>query len=344
MSTDFSKIEKFISKNYGAACFSAEQIINEKDIVVPISPALNLITWGGIPLGSWVSISGAPKVGKTTTALTIAANAQKEKYGECFVVFLDVEGRLKKINLNGIAGLNTNEDAFKIIRSEKGKLLYSADYLNIAADIIKNVENCVVIIDSISALCDEKVASGGIGTETRGHGAKLVTQFCDTLANAVRINKCIVIGMVHMGANVSGYGSPWVEKAAQRWHYQADVKLRVKNIKPQFWTDGDNKTVGQKINWICDTCALGRPNGEVEGYIRYGIGVDKLKELIEQAETLGLIEKSGSWFTITCMKDVDKDYDEKKYKAQGAEKLYAMISADTLLIETLNEKVKAFFA
>lgn len=290
------QVLKKIRKEYGkTSIVGVEDIIDEQEKIVPISPTLDLITHGGVPSGSWVSISGAPKIGKTLCALTIAANAQKEAHGGRTVVYGHVEGRTRKMHVYGIDGLNKDSDKFILIQSTKEKILYAADYLNIFVDFLRNCPNVILIIDSLSALCDEKIASGGIGTETRGHGAKLISQFCDTVSNVVRINDSIVIGITHRIANTSGYGAFEIEKASRRWTYQSDIRLTAK--KKEFWEE-DGKIVGQKVSWLCECAALGPPGGETDSYIRYGIGLDKEYELIELGETLGVIEKGGAWYSF----------------------------------------------
>ncbi len=319
MANEFEKLIQSIKKEFGKDIITdANTIIDEKEIIIPISPNINLITGGGVPVGSWMSTVGPCKYGKTTLALTLAANAQKPEYGNRIVFYGDVEGRLKKMNLNGIKGLDLNPEKFKIIRSTKEKILYSADYLNIFCNLLRNYPRCVVIIESISALCDEKIAVGGIGTETRGAGQKLVSQFCDTMANVVRVGQSTVIGIIHLISNTSGYGKHLIEKSGLRWGYQSDVKLVAKSR--EFVLDSGGKTIGQKVKWICEHSALGPPNGETDSYIRYGIGIDCEAELIDICETLGIVEKGGAWYSI----DTDKikfGTSKEVLKAQGKNNL-----------------------
>ena len=75
-------IDKALEKEYGkSAFFTADTLLNVEDTVIPVSPALDLILSGGIPEGSFVLLTGPPKIGKTTMCLQFAANAQKEEFG-----------------------------------------------------------------------------------------------------------------------------------------------------------------------------------------------------------------------------------------------------------------------
>src|SRR5688500_4409942 len=86
------KIEAQFKKDYGDNIIvDAEHILNHPPQIVPLSPKLDLAI-GGVPEGSWITSSGAPKSGKTTTALSFAANAQKDENGGRFVYYLNIEG------------------------------------------------------------------------------------------------------------------------------------------------------------------------------------------------------------------------------------------------------------
>ena len=74
-------VKEDVKKDYGSdIILSANAIIDRKSIVIPVSPALDLVLQGGIPEGSFVVFTGQPKCGKTTTSLAFAATAQKEEY------------------------------------------------------------------------------------------------------------------------------------------------------------------------------------------------------------------------------------------------------------------------
>jgi recombination protein RecA len=339
------QVLKEITKEFGEDLLvGAQSIIDSEPEVVSVSPSLDIGLGGGIPKGSWVTVSGAPKLGKTTTLLSFAANCQK---AGMYVYYFDVEGRLKKKNLVGTRGLDYSTKSMRIIRSrpadeQKGlpaKILTAQDNLTIAEKVLMSHPGCLVIIDSFSMLLDAKEADGGIGTETRGGGAKLLAQFCRQMANVVPVQKSIVIGVLHIMANTSGMGAPKMEKSGSAVQYQLDVKLKGKFEKP--WLVGE-KPIGQIVTWEVVESALGPPGRVVESYIRYNVGVDDLYELFVLGEQLGLITKAGAWYTLSFVlehPDILKDTTEKQLRAQGGEKAFQLLSSRPEWVEALRQDI-----
>lgn len=291
------RILKNVEKQYGKNILTdSVDIVNRKTRIIPFSPRLDILLGGGVPEGSWMTLAGKPKSGKSSSALDFAATCQRPEYGEKTVYYFNVEGRLKPMNLNGICGLNL--DKIHVVQSTKEYVLTLQDHLEIAKDVIYEHPECVVIIDSISALCADEEMVGNIGTFLRGKDKQYISQFIRKTCQVVPINRTIVIGIAHLIANTSGYGSPFVEKSGSAVQFQADIRLTVKDFKP--WKDGD-KTIGQTINWLVGSTALGAPPGEtIESYFRYGYGLDKLHENILIAEEIGVIQKpaKSSWYSF----------------------------------------------
>ena len=165
----------------------------------------------------------------------------------------------------------------------------------------------------------------------RADGAKLLAKFCRKVANVIPVNKNIVIGITHLMGNPTGYGAEFKEKSGQAIAYQTDIKLRAKTFKA--WTLGtDNTQIGQEIDWQVVCSALGPPGGVTTSYIRYGQGIDKYTELINLASDVGIINKGGAWYTITCLED--------KPKFQGTEKVRNFILENNEAYNTVNNAVK----
>jgi|TARA_R110002110_G_scaffold381545_1_gene592441 recombination protein RecA len=310
-----SAIEKDIIKEFGEGVIrSGSSVIDSELLVVPISPALDLVLGGGIPEGSFVTFTGHPKCGKTTTSLHFAAKCQRpENSGELCpdgreVFFFNIEGRLKKRDLEAISGLDL--DRFHVIGSEPGKILTAEDFLSIAEKTINNVPGSVVILDSYSALCTEAEITSSMNKMQRADGAKLLAKFCRKIANVVPVNKNIVIGITHLMGNPTGYGAEFKEKSGQAVAYQVDVKLRAKRFSP--WEISGTQ-IGQTVEWQVVTSALGPPGGKITSYLRYGQGLDECTELVILGSDLGLITKAGAWYKFDFVESDDKP------KFQGAE-------------------------
>jgi len=328
-------LKEDVVKNFGDdIILTGNAIVDRKNTIIPVSPSLDIILNGGIPEGSFVVLTGQPKCGKTTTSLDFAATAQRPEYkGDLKdgreVYYLNIEGRLKKRDLEGIPGLNL--DKFHVIGSQQGKILHAEEYLQIAEKIINEIPGSVLIIDSYSALCTEAEITSEMDKMQRADGAKLLAKFCRKVANVIPVNKNIVIGITHLMGNPTGYGAEFKEKSGQAIAYQTDIKLRAKTFKP--WTlSADSIQVGQEIEWQVICSALGPPGGNITSYLRYGQGIDKYMEAIVLASDMGLIHKGGAWYTLTSIED--------KPKFQGTEKVRIYLLENTKAYNDLVKSIK----
>jgi recombination protein RecA len=328
--TTHSKLIKDIEEQYGNICKDGTTLLNTKSTLFKISPSIDLGLNGGILSGTWSLISGLPKTGKTTLALSIIAASQKNEYNKDtkrHSYYIDVEGRLKSINLSGIVGIDTNR--MTVIKSEKGNILSAEKFLSIAEKICHTCPGSILIIDSLSALCAEKELIGDMDSQTRASGPKLIAQFCRKLANVVPINDITVIAIQHLMANTSGYGQPLLEDGGNKIQYQSDLKMRVKSIEPYKVGSGQNETrIGQIINWTVLFSPLGCvPGTTISSYLRYGMGFDNIREYIAQAIGFGIIDKKGAWYY----------FGEEKF--QGTDNLWTSMNEDPKLLARIKEQI-----
>ena len=326
---EISHVDKLLSElsqKFGnGIAIGANVFLDRPRQVISVSPALDIALGGGVPEGSWVTLTGAPKCGKTVTALHIAAKAQRPEFGGRHVFYLNAEGRLKPMNFEGIPGFDLNK--FTVIESTQEKLLSVNDFLNIGINILKTVPGCVLIVDSLSALVPEKELIEGVGTSTRGGAAHALSQFCSQCGLIIPTMNNILIGITHIMANTSGYGAPTMEKGGYGIQYQVDVKLQAKAV--EAWPK-TGKQFGQKVTWITRCTALGQPPGtSVESYIRYGIGIDEIAELIQLGKDCNIVVGS-SWLTCKAIDENDKWNGQEvlaKYLKDNPEKQTALRNA-----------------
>lgn len=330
-----SDILKELEKEYGKnICKSANSILDRKRNVVPLTPRLNLATGGGLPEGSLCIFSGPEKFGKTTLALHTIKKAQQLFKKKAF--YIDVERRLKTMNLEGIEGLNLDEEVFQVISSEKGNILNAEKVLTITEKLILSEPGCIIVMDSSSALCSESEMVNEITGQSRNLGPKLFANFCRKVGNAIAVNDVILIVIQHLITDTSGMGKGKMEDGGVKIQYQQDVKIR--GAYKEAWKVGsgeNEKIIGQLLHWKMLTGALegNTPGVQVDTYLRYGYGIDELMEYVELATELNIVEKKGSWFTL--FKGTDKEA-----KFQGEEKLYQMIKGDEDLQNELIRQVK----
>jgi recombination protein RecA len=323
------RIYKSVEADYGKGVLISGQVAaDEPRMVIPMGPCLDIIT-GGLLDGSWVGITGNPKTTKTNLALWIARQCQRPEYGNRKIYYGKVEGRLSIAHLKGIAGLDLNR--INIIQSIEGKILTAQDYLRIFEKILRDEPRCVLLIDSVSALCDEREMTGGVGTETRGSGAKLFSQWLNTMSNVVPVNKSIVVGITHLMCNTGGMGAQYIEKASRRWHYQCDYQLRT--LMKTAWKTGgeEGKQIGFIIKWACNASPLCPPGQTIESYVRFGTGVDALFEALNLGTACGLVAKSGAWYSLPFVPDSPK--------VQGAEAIYQLLIEHPDWAKELQKKV-----
>lgn len=305
-------MDKDLIKKYGKEAFiTGQHILDNPHELISISPKLDLILGGGIPGGSIVTLAGIEKLGKSLTALWIAARCQNRGRK---IFYLNVEGRLKGRDLAGIQGLIPQD--VEIIGSYKGKILNAEDYLQIAENIIKGVPGSVVILDSVSQLCGEKELSCDMGETQRAPGAVLLSQFCKKIANAVPVNDNIVIMIQHMIANTSGYGAKLLASGGRKIAYAADIGMigrSYKFLRPGNKDDDETSPpYGQEVMWQTTSTCFIPPGQKTTSIIRYGVGIDICSEYIALGCDFGIINVAGSWLELV--------YSGKKI--QGKENLY----------------------
>jgi len=146
-----------IIKEYGEIISNGIVVLETKKNykTISVSPAIDIALGGGIKEGSWVMLTGDPKSGKTTTAMQIAANCQKDGRP---IIYLDAEGRLKEMNFEV---RDLNPDKMQIIHSVDAPLS-AEEFLDVAYKLISHPDNygAVLIIDSISSLIPAKELDG----------------------------------------------------------------------------------------------------------------------------------------------------------------------------------------
>jgi len=318
------QLRKEVNKKHGEIIIPATKIIDKERQVVSISPMADYNLNGGIPEGSWLLLSGPPKCGKTTTALQIAANAQNQYDKPVYIGA--VEHRIEKKELTGTHGLNVKD--IELIQSEEGNILSAEDFLQLFTHVIKDVPGCVLIIDSTSALCAEGEFASEIKSKTRNEGPKLLATFCRRMAPVVPVNRALVIVIQHLIANTSGYGEPYFEDGGKKIQYQGDTKLRCTTV--QKWENSKkDDQIGQILNWQVKTAALTKPGGRFQSYLRYGYGLDDVKELIALGLDMGLIDKKkGAWYNYAGQ------------RAQGEEKLRNLFIESPEHLQTLKAQIE----
>jgi len=317
-------VSKDLIKKFGESAFiSGDALADHTNDIIHVSPRIDLLLGGGIPGGSVVTLAGSPKAGKTISALHMLGKAQQAGRK---TFFLNVEGRIKPRDLNGISCLDPSK--LQIVRSYrdedgKSRILKAHEFLAIAEDIIHNHPGAAIVIDSISQLVTSGEMENELDKQDRAPGAKLMSKFCRRLSNVIPVNDIILIGILHFIANTSGYGKSMFVSGGNKIKYAIDIGLECKKFT--IMREGgaeEGRPIGQEVEWITTSTAFAPPGQRGTSMITFGIGIDELYEMVDLGTEFGFIQQAASWCKMLYMEDiVGKDFNIKDYQVQGKQNL-----------------------
>ena len=207
---NLTELKKKIEKNFGEnTAIEAESVKYKKPRLIPVGPYLDIGLNGGVPAGSWMLISGPAKAGKTSLAMQIVKNAQ-QLYGAQTIV-LNAEGRFKGQTIRSIDGIDLSK--MLIVESTEERLLSAEDFLTVAEDAIKEINNPIIVIDSVSRLYTAAAQDKDVSGTKRPTTPKLVSDFVSRMSGIVPSRGAIVICIAQSYANISGYGKAILRSA-----------------------------------------------------------------------------------------------------------------------------------
>src|SRR5207344_2866696 len=244
---------------------------------------------GGLPRGRVVEIYGPESSGKTTLALHCVAEAQK-KGGIC--AFVDAEHALDPIYARK---LGVNIDDLLISQPDTGE-----QALEIADTLVRSGAVEVLVVDSVAALVPRAELEGEMGDVQPGSQARLMSQALRKLTASIsRSNTMVIfINQIRMKIGVM-YGSPETTTGGNALKFYASVRLdirRIGAIKEREQVVGNQTRVKVVKNKVAP------PFKQVEFDIMYGEGVSKAGELIDLGAKVGVVEKSGAWFSFDSVR------------------------------------------
>jgi recombination protein RecA len=271
---------------------------------------------GGLPRGRVVEIYGPESSGKTTMALHVVAEAQKQG-GTC--AFVDAEHALDPIYARK---LGVDLDDLLISQPDAGE-----QALEIVDTLVRSGAIDVLVIDSVAALVPRAELEGEMGDSHVGLHARLMSQALRKLTGSISRSRCMVIfiNQIRMKIGVM-FGSPETTTGGNALKFYASVRLDIRRIGA---IKDKDEVVGNQTRVKVVKNKVAPPFKMVEFDIMYGEGVSKAGELLDLGVNAGIVEKAGAWFSY-----------EGQRIGQGRENAKTFLKGNPEIAEDIERRIR----
>ena len=273
---------------------------------------------GGVPKGRIIEVFGPESSGKTTLALHIVAECQKNGGKAAFI------GAENALDPEYAKNLGCNADDLLVSQPDSGE-----QALDILQKLLETAALDVIVIDSVAALVPKAELDGQIGDVTVGLQARLMSQALRKLSGPINKSRTCVVFINQIREKIGVmFGSPETTPGGRALKFYSSVRLDIRRIAAI--KEGTDMT-GNRTRVKVVKNKVAPPFKMTEFDIMYGKGISYAGDLLDLALQGGVVEKMGSWFS----------YKGDKI-AQGREKVKTLLETDDKLMKSVLSDVKDY--
>ena len=258
---------------------------------------------GGVPKGRVIEIYGPESSGKTTVALHIIAEVQKNGG---IAGFIDAEHALDPVYAKNIG---VDIDNLYISQPDSGE-----QALEITETMVRSGAVDIVIVDSVAALVPKAEIDGDMGDSHVGLQARLMSQALRKLTPVVSKNNCVVIFINQLREKVGiMFGNPETTTGGRALKFYSSVRLDVRRIETLKQA---GEVIGNRTRVKIVKNKVAPPFKEAEFDIMFGKGISKEGDILDLATNIDVVQKSGAWFAYNGEKIGQGRENAKQFLAQ----------------------------
>ena len=280
---------------------------------------------GGLPRGRIVEIYGPESSGKTTLALSTVAQCQK---AGGVAAFIDAEHALDPAYAK-----NLGVDTDNLFISQPD---YGEQALEITDKLVRSGAVDVIVVDSVAALVPKEELEGNMGDKNMSLQARLMSQALRKLSGSISKSSCLVIFLNQLRSSMAMYGAPETTTGGKALKFYASVRIDIRRIET---VTEAKEAVANKTRCKVVKNKVAPPFKVAEFIMVFGHGIDHGGEILDRATDMGIIAKSGSWFSYNGERigqgreAVKKYFDEHKELAADLEKQVRENSDKATIVE-----------